>query len=118
MNATTRNSFKEIEMEQLYVTAELLVQPQYIDEARLLLTTLANNSLLEDGCESYEILACTTNLNRLSTCELWSSQQAEAAHWQAEHVKKTVEQLQALLQEPAVVKKYSKVPNNAPAISL
>ncbi|CAI3794388.1 putative quinol monooxygenase [Rheinheimera sp. MM224] len=98
-------------MEKLYVTAELLVQPQYIDEARLLLTTLANNSLQDEGCESYEILACTTERNRLSTCELWSGSQAEAAHWQVDHVKTTVEQLKAFLLQPAVVKKYNLVQN-------
>lgn len=98
-------------MEKLYVTAELLVQPQYIEKAKLLLTTLATNSLLEEGCESYEILACTTELNRLSTCELWSGSQAESAHWQADHVKTTVEQLTAFLLEPAVVRKYSLVQN-------
>lgn len=98
-------------MEKVYVTAELFVQPHYVEEAKLLLSRLATNSMLEDGCESYEILACTTNLNRLSTCELWSSHQAETAHWQADHVKTTVEQLNAFLLQPAVVKKYSLVQN-------
>jgi quinol monooxygenase YgiN len=103
-------------MEKVYVTAELLVQPHYIEEAKLLLTNLATHSLLEDGCESYEILISTIHLNRLSTCELWSDSQAETAHWQADYVKTTVEQLQALLQEPAVVKKYSLVSNLAASI--
>lgn len=98
-------------MEKLYVTAELLVQPQYIEKAKLLLTTLANNSLLEEGCESYEILASTTDKNSFSTCELWSDHRAEATHWQADHVKTTVGQLKAFLQLPAVVKKYNLVPS-------
>ncbi|MDR7121871.1 putative quinol monooxygenase [Rheinheimera soli] len=103
-------------MTKVYVTAELFVQPHCIEEAKLLLSHLATDSVLEDGCESYEILACTTDLNRLSTWELWSDSQAETAHWQTEHVKTTVEQLQALLQQPAVVKKYSRVQNNVAAI--
>lgn len=103
-------------MNKVYVTAELLVQPHYIEEAKLLLTTLATNSVLEEGCESYEILTCTTDLNRFSTCELWSDSLAETAHWQQDHVKKTVEQLKALLQQPAVVTKYSLLQNSVPVI--
>lgn len=98
-------------MDKLYVTAELLVQPQYIDEVRLLLTTLANNSLQEEGCEHYEILACISDKNSFSTFELWSSSQAEAAHWQQDHVKKTVNQLNAFIQQAAVVKKYKLLKN-------
>lgn len=94
-------------MNKLYVTAEIRVHQNHIEKASSLLSALARKSIEEPECSIYQILKSTDEDNVFITFEVWKSEEAENRHWETAHLKATLNTLNPLLLESAVVKKYN-----------
>lgn len=80
----------------LHVMAVLRIQSEHIETALKQMITLAEQSRLEEGCLSYEVFQ-QNHESVLLTQEQWLNDEAEAAHMNASHTLKAIEQIMPLL---------------------
>lgn len=93
----------------LYVTAVFKVKPEGVEVMRQLLTVLTQKTLGEPGCLDYGYLQAMDDPLLFSSCEVWESAEAEALHWQSEHLKQALAQAADLLQDVPQISRYRRI---------
>ncbi len=96
-------------MSTLYVTASFLVKAQGLESVLEVLTTLSEATLQEPGCLDYGYYQSLENPLQLTSFEVWQDEEAEALHWQSEHLEAALVQVSGWLQGPAQVTQYRRV---------
>ncbi|MDH0645330.1 antibiotic biosynthesis monooxygenase [Pseudomonas sp. GD03858] len=96
-------------MSTLYVTASFLVKAQGLESVLEVLTTLSEATLQEPGCLDYGYYQSLENPLQLTSFEVWQDEEAEALHWQSEHLEAALVQVSGWLQGPAQVTQYRRM---------
>ncbi|WP_310619526.1 putative quinol monooxygenase [Flexibacterium corallicola] len=91
-----------------YVTAQVRVKSDAIQEAKDVLGALAIGSRTEAGCVSYDYFQSEDDASVFISVEQWRSVEAEEEHWNTPHLKTALESLAPLLEGEAVINKYRK----------
>ena len=89
----------------LYVTANFRIKKEKILEAIQLMKSLTEATHKESGCKDYYYLQNPDNTCEFTSFEIWATSDAEAKHWQTQHITDALAQLPDLLETAPEIKK-------------
>ncbi|HAA15440.1 MAG TPA: antibiotic biosynthesis monooxygenase [Cytophagales bacterium] len=94
----------------LYVFAKFRAQASQVDAMKALLIEFTTQTLSEEvGCISYTYLQSSEDETLFTSLEVWQNAEAEAAHWETDHLKKLLSQLPTVMDGEAEVTKYHRI---------
>ena len=92
---------------QINVVGRLTLQEGKMDEVKAILAELAVATRQEPGNIEYIVHEDTTTPNTVFSIEKWETEEAEAKHWEMEHLKTAFGKLSGFLEaEPLLNKGY------------
>ena len=94
---------------KLYVTAKFVAEEARIADMISLLEKLASDTRTEPGCLDYSYYQASDNPRVFTSIEVWETPDAEAAHWNTQHLKRALSQLPNFMEGEAEVTKYTKI---------
>ncbi len=71
----------------IYVIATIELKPGSLDAVRAAAGAVRAETLLEDGCISYELFSSLANPDRLVVVEQWDTREALTVHSRTPHLK-------------------------------
>jgi quinol monooxygenase YgiN len=96
-------------MDPLYLIAVIKPRPDRLDEARQALTTLAEASRAEDGCELYDLVLNESEPLTWYMLEKWASRNHWDAHMGTSHNATFAALVSDLVTEPIKLQFYTAV---------
>ncbi|MEM6455362.1 MAG: putative quinol monooxygenase [Acidobacteriota bacterium] len=93
----------------VFVIAQLRAFEHRAQDAAAILNRLAEATRKEPGCAAYHVVRDPAHPAHFRSIEQWRSAQAEAAHWDTDHLKRALADLEGLLEAEAVVHKYTSI---------
>lgn len=94
---------------QINVVGRLTIQAGQMDTVKAALTELAQETRKEPGNIEYLILEDTETPNTMFSIEKWENAEAEAKHWETEHLKTAFAKIENLLAAEPLVNKGHEV---------
>ena len=93
----------------LVVLATITAQPDHADAVRDVLTTLAETSRQDDGCEGYTLTQSADDPAMFVTVERWRDAAALEAHMNTPHIAQAFESAGGMLAAEPEIKQYTPV---------
>ena len=93
----------------LHVTARFVCFEKTLEQAKAVLKRLTEATRTEAGCLAYEYFQDVEDPTQFLSVERWQSVEAEAAHWETEHLKSALADLDGLMDGAAQVNKYESI---------
>lgn len=94
----------------LFVFAKFHSQKDKVEEMKQLLQKFIGETLEnEPGCISYNYLQSTEDETLFTSAEVWKDAEAEAAHWETEHLKNLLAKLPEVVNGEAEVTKFNRI---------
>lgn len=94
---------------KFYVTAKFTAKEARVTDMITLLQKLTAETESEAGCLDYGYYQSSEDSRVFTSIEVWKTPEAEAAHWDTQHLKDALTQLSNLIDGEAEVIKYHKI---------
>lgn len=91
------------------VVARIVALPEQVEQVKVILTELIEQTRAEAGCIQYELLQNQTDLTDFTFVEEWGSAGELDAHLGNTHILSAIEQLDGLLAAPLDIRRYDKI---------
>lgn len=92
--------------ETVRVVARITAQPDKVEEVASILQGLVGQTLMEEGCISYQLLQNKTDSGDFTFVEEWKSDAAIDAHLARPHVQEALAKAQPLLAKDPDIRRY------------
>ncbi|MEL6502097.1 MAG: putative quinol monooxygenase [Cyanobacteria bacterium J06623_1] len=94
---------------KFYVTAKFTAKKTRVTDMITLLKKLTAETKSEAGCLDYGYYQSSEDSRVFTSIEVWKNHEAEAAHWDTQHLQDALTQLHNLMDGEAEVTKYHKI---------
>ncbi len=95
--------------EQVHVIALLNAKAGKEDDLTVALENLAQPTRQEAGCIDYGFYRDNSDSSIILSFEVWEHAEAEAAHWETDHLQNKLKEFEELLDTKPVIYKCTKV---------
>lgn len=93
----------------LFVVAHVYCLPGKVSEILQIFEKLATETRNEPGCIMYHLHQNTMNETQLTFIEEWTNEEALQQHFETDHFKRAVAQIQDLLAKPSDILQYRRL---------